>query len=237
MTKFANDKTLDPKIGLHEFPLWVNMQRWEMDELIRVVQIRGYSAGEMLFNPLDSPERLYLLQHGRVKTYTLSPEGQAKVMHVFCPGDAFGGLLMGAVDGLLPYAEAVDDVVVCMVDEVGFKSLMQRCPNTCFGLFRYMAKHHTEDMRRIEQLLHSRAQNRVLYALLTLGERLGNEFAPEFSIYPYFTHEDIANMVGLRRTTVSEMISQLRREGVIIGTGRRFLINRAAAEQYLEQNQ
>ena len=86
-------------------------------------------------------------------------------MHVFCPGDAFGSLLMGTVDRQLPYAEAVDDVVVCNVDETGFKRLLQRCPNTCFGLFGYLAQHHTEDMRRIEQLLHSRCQNRVLYAL------------------------------------------------------------------------
>ena len=222
-------------LNLHEFPLWVNMQRWEMDELLRVVTIRAYRSGETLFTPLDNPDCLYLLQHGRVKTYTLTVQGQVKIMHIFCPGDAFGGLLMGAVDGQLPYAEAVGDVIVCSVRKEGFTLMMQRCPNTCFGLFRYLAAHHEEDMRRIEQLLHSKAQHRVIFALFSLAERLGMDHKAEFSIYPHFTHEDIANMIGLRRTTVSEIISQLRKAGVIAGTGRRFKVKRKEAERYLEK--
>ena len=208
-----------------------------MDQLLQIVTVRGYRKGTHLFTPHDTPDRLYLLQHGRVKTYVLTPQGQKKIMHIFCPGDAFGALLLGAVDGKLPWAEAIEDVILCSMDEIAFKRFMQRCPNMCLGLFRYMAAHHIEDTRRLQMLLHTKAINRVVLALLDLGHRLGYNEVEQFTIYPHFTHEDIADMIGVVRSTVSELISQLRRAGVISGRGRRLTIHRPAAEAFLEANE
>ena len=223
-------------LKFHESPLWADLQITEMDQLLQIVTVKGIKSGEILFTPEDSPGFLYLLQHGRVKTFVYSPQGQEKIMHIFCPGDAFGGLLMGVVDDKLPWAQAVGDVVVCVMDETAFKRFMQRCPNTCFGLFRYMSAHHVEDMRRIENLLHTKANHRVVYALLEIGHRLGNDHEPQFMVSPYFTHEDIGNMIGVARTTVSETISDLRRCGVVSGQGRNIIVNRRLAEQFLDEN-
>ncbi len=222
---------------LHQFPLWADLQAQEMDQLLEIVSIKGYQAGSMLFGPDDSPDHIFLLQHGRVKTFVLSPQGQEKIMHIFCPGDAFGGLLLGVMDGHLPWAQAMDDVVVCLMDETAFKQFMQRCPNTCLGLFRYMSAHHIDDMRRLERLLHTKASHRVVLTLLDLADRLGFGEAEAFTIGAYFTHEDIANMIGVVRSTVSELISQLRRLGVLSGRGRGLTIHRAAAISFLAEDQ
>lgn len=225
-----------PGLKLQEFPLWADLQAKEIDELLEVVTIVGFKSGEILFDPESSPDYLYLLQHGRVKTYVFSPQGQEKIMHIFSPGDAFGGLLLGIVDGKLPWAQAIGDVITCVMDETAFMSFMQRCPGTCLGLFRYMAAHHVEDMRRIEQMLHTKAQQRVVLALLDLGHRLGYEHVEQFTISPHFTQEDIGNMIGLVRSTVSEIISDLRREGVVSGQGRNLVVHRLVAEQYLRDS-
>lgn len=224
-------------LKLHEFPLWADLQATEIDDLLPIVTIKGYKAGEILFTPEDSPDYLYLLQHGRVKTYVHSPQGHEKIMHIFSPGDAFGGLLLGVVDGALPWAQAIGDVITCMMDEAAFTTFMQRCPGTCLGLFRYMAAHHVEDMRRIEQMLHNKAHHRVVLALLDLGHRLGQDRAEQFSISPYFTQEDIGNMIGIVRSTVSEIIAALRQVGVVTGSGRTLVVHRQTAEQYLHDNE
>lgn len=225
------------RLKLHEFPLWADLQAKEIDELLEIVTVVGFKSGDILFKPGDPPDYLYLLQHGRVKTYVYSPQGQEKIMHIFCPGDAFGGLLLGVVDGELPWAQAIGDVITCVMDETAFRAFMQRCPGTCLGLFRYMAAHHVEDMRRIERMIHTKAHQRVVLALLDLGHRLGNDYAEQYSISPYFTHEDIGNMIGLVRSTVSEIISDLRRAGVVSGQGRKLIVNRRAAEQYLRDSE
>lgn len=220
----------------HSFPLWAGMQKKEIDQLLEIVSVRSYENGELICTPADESQTLYLLQEGRIKTYVYSLQGDAKIMHIFAPGDAFGGLLMGSLENSLPYAEAVGDVVVCWLNEESFKLLMQRFPDICFGLFRYMADHHAADMHRIERLLHSKGIHKVVFTLLDLGERLDLGEQDCFSVTPHFTHEDIANMIGVKRTTVSELISELRNKGIVSGKGRQLLINRAAATGFIEQS-
>lgn len=61
------------------------------------------------------------------------------------------------------------DVVVCIMDEAGFKHFMQCSPNVCLALFRYMTQHHVHDMQRLGRLLYTKAADRVVLTLLDLG--------------------------------------------------------------------
>ncbi|RME04455.1 MAG: Crp/Fnr family transcriptional regulator, partial [Bacteroidetes bacterium] len=103
----------------------------------------------------------------------------------------------------------------------------------CMNIFRYMADHHADDMRRLESFIHTDAGHRLLLTLLNLGDRLGYGDAESFQLSPGFTHEELANMVGAARTTISELIGQFRREGILGGHGRCLIVNRRAAEQRL----
>jgi len=119
------------------------------------------------------------------------------------------------------------------MDEAAFKRFMQAYPDLCMNLFRYMTAHHVADMRRMEILIHTRASHRLVLTLLDLGDRLGYSEVQRFELDPCFTHEDLANMIGVVRSTVSELIGELRREGVLSGQGRRLIVHRQAAERFL----
>lgn len=222
------------RLRLHDFPMWNNMTAAEMASLLDIVVIKGYTRGETLFTPFEEPNRLYLLQLGRVKTYMLTADGRQKILHIFAPGDAFGALLLGAVDGRLPWAEALGDVIVCSMDEAGFRDLMMRCPNMCLDLFQYVSQIHVEAMRRLQGLLHTPAERRVVITLLELGRLLGHADKGTFTISPHFTHEDIADLIGVVRTTVTQLITKLRRRNIVSRSGRKLIVHRAAAERYLE---
>ncbi len=222
------------RLRLHDFPMWNNMTPDDMERLLKVVTVRGHKRGDLLFDPSYEPNKMYLLQVGRVKTYVLTPDGRKKIMHIFSPGDAFGGLLLGTVDGQLPWAEAMEDVIVCAMDELNFRAFMLSCPNMCLDLFRYISQIHVEALRRLQGMIHSRADQRVGIALLVMGRRLDYGALDEFTIYPYFTHEDIADMIGVVRTTVSEIISKLNKLDIVSRKGRQLIVHRAAAEAYLK---
>jgi CRP-like cAMP-binding protein len=112
---------------------------------------------------------------------------------------------------------------------------MMDCPNMCLDLFKYMSQIHVEAMRRLRGLLHTKAEGRVVMALLEIGRRLGIEDEDEFTISEYFTHEDIGDMVGLVRTTVSESISKLSEMGIVRREGRMLIVDRHLGEQYLQE--
>lgn len=219
--------------NLRKLNLFVDLKPKTMEQVLRIVTVKHIQRGKFVFRPGDACDRLYLLQHGRVKTYVNSEQGQEKIMHVFYPGDAFGGVLFGTTHGELPWAKALEDVIVVSMDEAAFKRFIQAFPDLCINIFRYMADHHAEDMRRLESFIHTDAGHRLLVTLLNLGDRLGYSDAASFQLSPGFTHEELANMIGVARTTVSELIGQLRRAGVLGGQGRNLIVNRQAAKQYL----
>ncbi len=223
------------RLRLHDFPMWKNMTEKEVGRLLQIATVKVYSRGEVLFNPIDEPNRLYFLQLGQVMTYAVTPQGQKKILHIFSPGDAFGALLLGAVDGKLPWAEALEDTIVCSMDDETFKHFMMDCPNLCLDLFKYISQIHVEAMRRLRGLLHTKAEGRVVMALLEIGRRLAKEDQEEFTISEFFTQEDIGDMAGLVRTTVSESIAKLSKLGILRKAGRKVIVHRHRAEDYLQE--
>ncbi len=216
--------------------LFAGLDPTQKEKVFRIVRMEHFQPGEFLFCPGDPGDRLYLLHQGRVKTFVLSEQGREKIMHIFHPGDAFGSLLHGALNRDLPWAQALDHVTVSSMDEASFKRFMQTCPDLCMNLFRYMTAHHIADMRRMEILIHTRASHRLVLTLLDLGDRLGCSEAEAFELDPCFTQEDLANMIGVVRSTVSTLIGQLQRRGVVSRRGRRLIVRRGAARRFLSED-
>ena len=218
---------------LQRLNLFDGLKPETMEQVLQILSVKHFARGEFLFRPGDPQDRLYLLHHGRVKTYVHSVHGQEKIMHLFHPGDAFGGLLLGTTHGQLPWAQALDDVVVSSMDEAAFKRFMQTLPDLCMNLFRYLARHHADDMRRLETFIHTDASESLVLTLLELGDRLGCAGAESFELGARYSHEDLANMIGVVRSTVSETIGQLRQAGVLSGQGRGLIVHRPLAEEFL----
>jgi CRP/FNR family cyclic AMP-dependent transcriptional regulator len=219
--------------NLERLNLFANLTSEEINQILKIVTVHQFRRGSFIFQPDYPDERFYLLHHGRVKTYVISEQGQEKIMHIFYPGDAFGRLMQSSNPMKQPWAQALDDVVVSSMDENAFKRFMLAFPDLCLNIFRYMAAHHTKDMRRMETLMHTNASQRLVLTILDLGEHLGQGEANAFDLDPSFTHEDLANMIGVVRSTVTELIGQLRRNGVLGGRGHHLIVYRKAAENYL----
>ena len=83
-----------------------------------------------------------------------------------------------------------------------------------------------ETFARMHALLQTDARSRLLVTLLSLARRHDSRHEGQFILNPAITQEDLANMSGLNRSTVSSLINQFRREGMelkeaIISAGQR----------------
>jgi len=85
--------------NLRQLDLFSDLKPNTIEQILRIITVRHFESGEYIFRPGDPCDRLYLLHHGRVKTHVYSNSGQEKIMHIFHPGDAFGGLLLSTTHG------------------------------------------------------------------------------------------------------------------------------------------
>lgn len=207
----------------------------EIEEVLKLAPHKSYHKGEFIFYAGDAADALFLLQLGTVKVSYVTLNGDEKILNVFRPGDIFGELFLGKYRLRVGEAQALDDVIVCTMCEDTFLSLTQRFPRIAFNFIRHLADSQREAMARTHALMRADAKSRLVGILLSLARRYCCTEPDWFELPASLTQEDIANLAGLNRSTVSSLINELRRDEVLGGAGRSLRVNRTAIEALLEE--
>jgi CRP/FNR family transcriptional regulator len=222
--------------NLRSVHLFRGLSPVQMDEIIKMMPVNSYRKGEFVFLAGEAADKLYVLQVGTVKISYVDLNGDEKVLNIFQAGDIFGDLFLGHYRHRIGQCQALEDVIVCPLREVDFLNVTQRFPQVALNFIRHQADEHRETVARMHALLSMDAKHRLLGTLLSLARRFCCDKADWFTLPESLTQEDIANMTGLNRSTVSLLINDLRRQGILGGTGRSLSVNKRAVEEILEQS-
>lgn len=217
---------------LRRLKLFAGVAEEDIRRLLRRYSLRRFRRRDFIFRDTDDIRRVFLMLSGTIKAYVYSPRGAQQIIHVFNAGDVFGGLIYGENESPRPWAQAVTDTVLVTLDDEELKVFMQHFPDVCLNVFRHLVEHHETHVRRMQTLIHTRARRRLALTLLHLGELQGDGAAARFRLPP-FTHDDYAAMIGSVRSTVSEIMGELRRCGAVSGSRSGLTISRAAAERFV----
>jgi CRP/FNR family transcriptional regulator len=219
--------------SLHNVQLFQGLTPAQMDEVLQIMPISSYRKGEFIFMAGDEADALYVVQVGTVKVAYVDLNGEEKILNIFQTGDIFGHLFLGKYRQRIGNAQALTDVIVCRLTEPDLIALIQRFPTIAVNFIRHQANEHRETVARMHALMNMDAKHRLLGTLLSLARRYCCDDPHWFTLPESLTQEDIANMTGLNRSTVSSLINELRRQGVLGGTGRALSVNRMAVENIL----
>lgn len=222
--------------NLRNVHLFQGLTPAQMDDILSIMPVNSYRRGEFVFMAGEAADRIYVLQVGTVKVSYVDLNGDEKILNIFQAGDIFGDLFLGKYRQRIGQAEALEDVVVCPLREVDFLNLIQRFPQVALNFIRHQSDEHRETVARMHALMSMDAKHRLLGVLQGLARRYCCAEEPWFALHESLTQEDIANMAGLNRSTVSLLINELRREGILGGSGRSLTVNRRAIEEILEQS-
>jgi CRP-like cAMP-binding protein len=158
-----------------------------------------FARGEELPSSSDS---LWLIVSGVVKSYTFDEEGEIIPIGYWGEEDAVGQ----AISGVEPYfMECLTEVKAFMISPYQ----LQQLPAV-------MLKH----TRNIEQLMcllrYQSVEKRFLSVLKWLADRFGSRVEQGRLINLELTHNELAQLIGAARVTVTKLINHLEREGIIL---------------------
>jgi CRP/FNR family transcriptional regulator len=157
------------------------------------------------------------LEAGTIKISVMTPGGQERILDIFRPGDTFGELFFGKDTRRVATAQALADVTVRTMTGEAFMGLMRTRPDLCLTFVRHLVEQQRRALTRVEALMHVRAGPRLLAILLDLAERCGQRTGKCYTLPEPLTQEDLAGMANLNRSTVSMLIQDFRREGIVSG--------------------
>jgi len=185
---------------------------------------RSFSRGDKLFAE-DEPSRgIFLLCTGQVKLACSSKNGKTLILKIAMPGDLLG---LGAVLSGSRYevsARAIEPTQVKEIEREQFLAFLQKHGQASLHAAKALSEEYKTAFFEARRLaLSGSAASRLAGLLLDWG-RLSSCGKPEMRFTMALTHEELANMVGSSRETVTRILTRFRKEGLIASRGSSILI-------------
>lgn len=184
---------------------------------------RSIEEGEFFFFQGDPATYFYVLISGRAKLMQTNPAGQQVNLRTINDWQIFGAL--GAVRENASYpvsAQALELSTALAVKSDYLHELMQTRPYLSFDLMKLMTTYIQEMQERYRELATEKVERRIARVLLRLAAQMGVKL--DGGIELAFTRQDLAEMSGTTLYTVSRILSDWERQGLVEAGRERVLI-------------
>jgi CRP-like cAMP-binding protein len=211
------------------FRLLADVPEADVVALLSVARRRSFRREEVVFHRGDPAEAMHLVSKGYFAVRVLTPLGQAALLSVHGPGDAFGELAL-LEDGALRSAtvSALEDGETFSVARGDFHELARRHVEVKDVLLSLLAESVRRSSERVVVAHYLDADDRVRWALLRLAPLYGGDGA---TVIP-LTQEQIAELAGVTRPTVNRVLRNEQTCGtVVLERGRVRIVDQGELEQ------
>lgn len=196
---------------------------------MRKIKVR---RGEFIFLTGETADYLYILQKGLVKISYFTSDGDERIIDFREDGEIFGELFLGRYRHRVGFAIALTDCTIYKLCEKCLFDISQCYPQINLNFIRHLVDSQREAFARMHALSRSDAKLRLLGLLIALARKTSDHDG-NYRLHPMITQEDLANMAGLNRSTVSSLINECRRKNILGGTRREIIIHVSKIEGLL----
>ncbi len=198
---------------LHRIYLFEALDREQIEQMMHSAHVIKLKAKEGLFDAGQPADRFYMVYSGQVKLFSISAEGDEKVVEILYPGQTFAEAIMFFQKHVYPVsAEAIVDSEVFSFDMKVFRKLLSESNETCFRLLAVMSRRLHVRIDDINNLtLHNATYRLVIYLLEQLPEGV-TEFS---SIHLSTPKSVIASRLSIQPETFSRILTRLSRNNLI----------------------
>lgn len=196
-----------PAFVLREIELFAGLTDDEVAGIGAAAPMRQTDAREVLFTPVTPTEVLFILRAGRVRLYTLGADGRSLTTAIVEPGDVFGEMvpLGQSLEGT--FAETLEPSTVCMMSRADVDRLLLSDPRIAARVAGLLGRRVAELEHRLADTVLKSAPDRVARTLTRMADRDGATIR--------LTHEQLADLVGTTRETVTKVLGDLSTRGLV----------------------
>ncbi len=198
--------------------------RRDAEDLVAVSQAKRFARGEFVFRSGAPGKHVYFLRQGRVKIYQPTQDGRDVILWFCFPGEIFGLAEVAQGGGRVVNAQACEASDVLCIAEGQFTAYLQGHPAAALIIMQVLAGRLRALGDVLVNLVNDDVQTRIMKLILRLGTRYGVRVGQDIHLNIHLTHQEIADMVGTTRQTVTSVLSQLQRQGLMRLESRRIHI-------------
>lgn len=174
---------------------------------------RKLPRGAPIYLPSDDADGVLLVAEGRVKIGSVTQEGKQTILAFIEPGELFGELSLFGTEKREEYAETVEKSTIVLIPSEVIRQLLAENPEVSLGITKLIGLRRQRIERRLKYLLFRSNRERLVHLLLELAEQYGQAVPGGVQLKIKLSHQDLANIIGSTRETVTVVLGELQAEG------------------------
>lgn len=178
-------------------------------------QVETVERGEFIFRAGVKAKDVFIVRSGRVKIFQLNPKGKETLLWFCAPGEVFGISELCQGETRRVYAQASERSEIAAVDRAEFMRFLAAHPERALALIDLLSSRLRSLGAFLESITTADVAQRVAMLLRHLGARYGRRVGDKVTIDMAITHQEMADMIGTTRQSVTTVLSKLKREGLL----------------------
>ena len=209
---------------LKDVNIFSHLSDEKIDEIKKYFTLREYPKGSMIILEEEYGDVVFLVKKGTVKITRVNDEGKEVILSLMGENDMVGE--MSVIDGESRSANvlAQENCELYAIRSEDFLCLLKENFEISFSLMGELANRIRKSDQHIEALSLSDAEHRIGVSILNLAEELGVIVKGKVTIDNLPFQQDIANMSGTSRETVSRILKLFEDRNMLVKKGHKLMI-------------
>ena len=176
---------------------------------------RKLAARTPIYLPTEVADSVLLLTSGMAKICNLTSDGKQSILAFVEPGELFGELAMFERETREEYVETIEASTLVVIPLAAMQELVEQNHRVALSLTKMIGLRRHRIERRLKNLLFLCNREKLVHLLLDLAEQFGVHCAEGIKLRIKLAHQEIANLMGSTRETVTILLGQLKDKGLI----------------------
>lgn len=202
---------------IRNYDLFAHISDEEYEELNLDHHFIEAAKGEYIYFDSAYHNKLYFLKGGTIKIGYIDDEGKEVIKEIIREGEVFGQFTLERNNLNGEFAQAYKaDVSLCAFNIEDFEKLLKTKPNIGFHFTKQVGQKLRKLENRLLNLLNKDVKTRLVHFLIMLAQEHGtNKASDTQAVQNFLTHDDIAQLIGSSRQTVTTMLNELETAGLV----------------------
>ena len=183
----------------------------ETDQIINKIAVKQFKKNETILHEEDTNEFMYLILSGKVKAVRTTEDGKEIIVAMHKSGSFFGE--MSLIDGKTTPASVIakEDSLIATITKNDFFLIIFSQHKVTKNLLEILCSRFRKCLDTIQLLNFNNASQRTKMLFLMLSDEYGEKTSEGVLLNIKLTHQDISDMTGLTRETVTRVIDKLQK--------------------------
>ena len=210
---------------LRNVPIFNEISDQELEKIAALGIRKKYKKGSIILLEEETGAALFVIVSGKVKIVRMDDDGREVILSILGESDFFGE--MAILDGLTRSATVVatSKSELFMIHRKDFLKLLNDYPMVSIALLKELTSRLRKADAQIKSLSLKDAAGRVATVILQLADDVGIFRKGRVEIDELPLQQDLANMAGTSRETISRMVHKFIKKGFLQLQGNKLIIN------------